>query len=50
MVTNWHVFEPQAMQTGGVSAKVVKAGKEVRRQRDHQHRREDDDGSREHAI
>jgi type III restriction enzyme len=26
LVTNWHVFEPQGMQTGGVAAKVVKAG------------------------
>ncbi len=26
LVTNWHVFEPQTMQTGGVSAKVSKAG------------------------
>ena len=26
LVTNWHVFEPQSMQTGGVSAKVMKAG------------------------
>jgi type III restriction enzyme len=30
LVTNWHVFEPQAMQTEGVSSKVVRAGKEVR--------------------
>jgi type III restriction enzyme len=30
LVTNWHVFELQSMQTGGVSAKVIKAGKEVR--------------------
>lgn len=30
LVTNWHVFEPQQMQTGGVSAKVLKAA--VRRQ------------------
>src|SRR5580700_4757867 len=30
IVTNWHVFQPQGMDTGGVSAKVVKAGKEVR--------------------
>ena len=29
LVTNWHVFEPQAMQTGGVSAKVEKRGKPV---------------------
>jgi len=29
LVTNWHVFEPQAMQTGGVSAKVEKRGKAV---------------------
>ncbi|MBS1816947.1 MAG: DEAD/DEAH box helicase family protein [Acidobacteria bacterium] len=26
VVTNWHVFEPQVMQAGGVSAKVLKAG------------------------
>jgi type III restriction enzyme len=26
LVTNWHVFEPQTMQAGGVSAKVLKAG------------------------
>jgi type III restriction enzyme len=26
LVTNWHVFEPQSMQTGGISAKVTKAG------------------------
>ncbi len=30
IVTNWHVFEPQAVQTGGVSAKVSKAGVKVR--------------------
>ena len=30
MVTNWHVFEPQGVQTGGVSAKVTKAGVKVR--------------------
>lgn len=30
LVTNWHVFEPQAVQTGGVSAKVTKAGVTVR--------------------
>jgi len=30
LVKNWHVFEPQGMQTGGVSSRVVKAGKEVR--------------------
>ena len=30
LVTNWHVFAPQSFQTGGVSSKVVKAGKEVR--------------------
>jgi type III restriction enzyme len=30
IVTNWHVFEPQGMQTGGVSSKVVKVGKGVR--------------------
>lgn len=26
LVRNWHVFEPQSMQTGGVSAKVMRAG------------------------
>ncbi len=26
LVTNWHVFEPQGIQTGGVSARVNKAG------------------------
>ena len=30
LVTNWHVFEPQAIQTGGVGARVTKAGVEVR--------------------
>ncbi len=30
IVTNWHVFEPQAVQTGGTSAKVSKAGVPVR--------------------
>lgn len=29
LVTNWHVFEPQGIQVGGVSAKVSKAGKPV---------------------
>lgn len=26
LVTNWHVFEPQGVQVGGVSSKVIKAG------------------------
>lgn len=26
LVTNWHVFEPQVVQAGGVSAKVLKTG------------------------
>jgi type III restriction enzyme len=30
IVTNWHVFEPQAVQTGGTSARVVKAGVAVK--------------------
>jgi type III restriction enzyme len=30
LVTNWHVFEPQGVQTGGTSGKVVKAGVPVR--------------------
>jgi type III restriction enzyme len=27
IVTNWHVFEPQTAQTGGVGARVLKAGR-----------------------
>ncbi len=27
LVTNWHVFEPQTSQAGGVSGRVVKAGR-----------------------
>jgi type III restriction enzyme len=30
LVTNWHVFQPQGMQTGGVSAKVNRSGVPVR--------------------
>lgn len=30
LVTNWHAFEPQTVQVGGVSAKVNKAGVAVR--------------------
>lgn len=30
LVTNWHVFEPQSVQVGGVGAKVTKAGVPVR--------------------
>jgi type III restriction enzyme len=30
LTTNWHVFEPQGVQAGGVSAKVTKAGVAVR--------------------
>ncbi len=30
LVTNWHVFEPRAIQTGGDTARVVKAGVPVR--------------------
>jgi type III restriction enzyme len=30
LVTNWHVFEPQSMQTGGISGKVIKAGVPVK--------------------
>ncbi len=29
LITNWHVFEPQTVQTAGVSAKVAKAGRSV---------------------
>lgn len=30
LVTNWHVFEPQGVQTGGAGGKVIKAGVPVR--------------------
>ena len=30
VVTNWHVFEPHSIQTGGTTAKVSKAGVRVR--------------------
>jgi type III restriction enzyme len=30
LVTNWHVFEPQSVQSGGVGGKVIKAGVPVR--------------------
>lgn len=30
LITNWHIFEPQGIQVGGVGAKVVKAGVPVR--------------------
>ena len=30
LVTNWHVFEPQAVQAGGVGARVSRAGVAVR--------------------
>jgi type III restriction enzyme len=30
MVTNWHIFEPQTPQTGGISAKVTKVGVPIR--------------------
>jgi type III restriction enzyme len=30
LVMNWHVFEPQGVQAGGESARVVKAGQEIR--------------------
>ncbi|MGH7320996.1 MAG: restriction endonuclease, partial [Candidatus Rokuibacteriota bacterium] len=32
LVTNWHVFEPQGVQAGGVSARVARAGVPVRTQ------------------
>lgn len=31
LVVNWHIFEPQAVQVGGTSARVSKAGKRVER-------------------
>ena len=30
IIVNWHVFEPQAVNVGGTSAKVARAGVEVR--------------------
>jgi type III restriction enzyme len=30
LLMNWHVFEPQSMQSGGVGGKVIKAGVPVR--------------------
>ncbi|MBI3457151.1 MAG: DEAD/DEAH box helicase family protein [Candidatus Rokubacteria bacterium] len=30
LITNWHVFEPQAVQAGGVSARVARGGVPVR--------------------
>jgi type III restriction enzyme len=30
IVTNWHVFEPQTVQSGGTSSRVIKAGVRVR--------------------
>ena len=30
LVTNWHVFEPRTAQVGGQSAKVLRAGREIR--------------------
>ncbi len=30
LVTNWHIFEPQTVQMGGTSARVIKAGVPVR--------------------
>ena len=36
LVTNWHVFEPHLVQSGGVSAKVSKAGV-LRRTKEHIH-------------
>ena len=30
LVTNWHVFEPKAAQTAGQSARVIRAGRQVR--------------------
>ena len=30
LVTNWHVFEPRTIQSGGQAAKVLRAGRKVR--------------------
>ncbi len=45
IVTNWHVFEPQAVDTGGVNAKVSKAGVVERTGEDH-HQQQDDNSAR----
>jgi type III restriction enzyme len=29
-ITNWHVFDPQAVQTGGINAKVTRSGVAIR--------------------
>ena len=31
IVTNWHVFEPQSVQSGGIGGKVIKAGARILR-------------------
>ncbi len=50
LVTNWHVFEPQAIQVGGTTAKVAQGGRACQDDRDDQDRRQDDDRARQRAI
>ena len=50
LVTNWHVFEPQAVNTGGVSSKVIKAGVVRCDSRVDHHRRQDDHGQRDRGT
>ena len=47
VVTNWHVFEPQSVQTGGTGGKVIKAGVRSPRRGDDNDRRKNDDGTRQ---
>ena len=47
LVTNWHVFEPQAMQTGGVERQRGQGGRASAHARDDHHRRQDDHGPRQ---
>ena len=47
LVTNWHVFEPRSIQTGGTSAKVNKAGVPLRTRETDHHRPQDHDRSRQ---
>ena len=44
LVTNWHVFEPQAMQTGRGQREGDQGRRSASHGRDHHHRPEDDHG------
>ena len=47
LVTNWHVFEPRTVQVAGQSAKVLRAGREVRTRETIRLGPQDDDGARD---